>query len=55
MARARRLGKRVRMAGFMGGDDYSDAATVVHLGECFKGRTCCWSRGSVGLELVSCL
>jgi hypothetical protein len=23
----------------MEGDDYSDAATVVHLGECFKGRT----------------
>jgi hypothetical protein len=33
------------MVGFMEGDDYSDAATVVHLGECFKGRT--WGgRGS---------
>ena len=27
------------MIDFMEGDDYSDAATVVHLGECFKGRT----------------
>jgi hypothetical protein len=27
------------MADFMEGDDYSDAATVVHLRECFNGRT----------------
>jgi hypothetical protein len=39
VARAMRLARRMRAAGFMEGDDYSDAATVVHLRECFKGRT----------------
>jgi hypothetical protein len=44
VARARRLVKRGRMVDFMEGEIIAAQPTVVHLGECFKGRTAGFGR-----------